>query len=79
MQPSDIAAQVILAWIIFAVCLSLLYLTRRLLLRSKSRVRNYPYAFFQRRKRTLRRRYLLTLLCSAVVAVVVGLLWQASL
>jgi hypothetical protein len=79
MQPSDVAAAVILGWILFAVGLSLLYITRRLFLRSKSRLRNYPYAFFQRRKKTLRRRYLLTLICSAVVAIVVGFVWQASL
>jgi hypothetical protein len=76
MQPSDIAAACILGWILFALCLTLLYVTRRLFLRSKSQLRNYPYAFFQRRKKTLRNRYLLTLLCSAAVAVVAGLLWQ---
>jgi hypothetical protein len=69
MRSDDIAAMVIGSWVLFAVVCSLFFLGLRYRLGQKNRLVGYPYAYYQRRKARLRRRYVIIMLTSILFAV----------
>lgn len=79
MDASDIAAAVIMGWLLAVIGFTFFTALRFRNMRLKFRANIYPHSYYRRRKAYARRRYFLTLVVSVVVAFAVDFIWRTAL
>jgi uncharacterized membrane protein len=78
-DSSDIAAAVIMGWLLAFIVITLFAFMRGRRLKMKFHHRIYPHSYYRVRRSYHRRRYLLTLFMSVVVAFAVNYVWRVCI